>query len=203
MRDVLEVDAETVLVAGPSLAGGRRCFHRLLRDRGAGTVAVATRQPAEPFRDAHRHQTAADPAETDDLVVVDCLTRALGKSPSDGPRTVYAQHPSNLTSIGTKFTQVVDRRGDEPLAAGISTLSPLLQYADRTDVYQFAHLLVQQATGVGWPVVAAIDAGAHDEQTVEQFVPLFDAVVETRRPDDGEGCEYRVRDPEETDWRPL
>lgn len=51
-------------------------------------------------------------------------------------------------------------------------------------------------------MAATIDPGAHDETTVEQFVPLFDGVVETRRRDD-DTREFRVQRPERTEWRAI
>ncbi|MFC7324835.1 hypothetical protein ACFQMF_09610 [Halorubrum rutilum] len=51
-------------------------------------------------------------------------------------------------------------------------------------------------------MAATIDPGAHDETTVEQFVPLFDGVVEMRRRDD-ETWGFRVQRPERNEWREI
>ena len=64
------------------------------------------------------------------------------------------------------------------------------------------HLIVQQAAGVGWPVAATIDSKAHDEIDIERFVPIFDAVLETRLTDAGEQ-EFRVRGPTQSECGPF
>lgn len=209
--DSLVGEAESVLVAGPVLSGRRRVLHRTLHERSERPVLVSTRQPAGAARSTHRRMAAAaagtaagDTAksEVDDPVVVDCVTNAIGESPADdGDETKYAQHPSNLTSIGTKFTECVEERDEESVAVGIDTVSPLLAYADASSVFRFLHIVVQKATAAGHPVVVGIDAGAHDEQTIEQFVPIFERVIETRRAGDEREC--RVRYPAPTEWRSI
>ncbi|OYR56517.1 DUF7504 family protein [Halorubrum halodurans] len=207
--NTLAADCDTVLVAGPTLSGRRRLLHRTLYDRAGGSLLVATRQPADDARETHRRLRPDDApddadggsADGDSPVVVDCVTNAFEHSTDDTRRTRYAQHPSNLTSIGTTFTEVIEAREEQSLAVGIETVSPLLVYADTTDVYRFLDLVVRQATDVGWPVTAGIDTAAHDDRTVEQFVTLFDAVVRTRYVD-GER-QYRLQRPERTDWRPV
>ncbi|MFD1570790.1 DUF7504 family protein [Halorubrum laminariae] len=215
-------DAESVLVAGPVLSGRRRVVHRTLCERSERSerserpILISTRQPAAGARSEHR-RLAVPAAATDvdadvsgtecgdggavEPVVVDCVTSALGRSPTDDAETRYAQHPSNLTSIGTKFTECLEAHGDGSVAVGVDTISPLLAYADAASVFRFVHILVQKATAADHPVVVGIDTGAHDDQTVEQFVPIFEQVVETRHTD--EQREGRVRYPSPSEWRPL
>ena len=213
--DSLVGDAESVLVAGPVLSGRRRGFHRTIHERSERPVLVSMRQPAEAARSTYRRlatPTAATNGDAEgsgtecdggvvDPIVVDCVTSALGKSPTDDAETKYAQHPSNLTSIGTKFTECVEACDEESVAVGVDTVSPLLAYADASNVFRFLHILVQKATTAECPVVVGIDAGAHDEQTVEKFVPIFEQVVETRR--EGDDRECRGRYPTPTGWRSL
>lgn len=213
--------ADSVLLVGPTLSGRRRLFHHVVADFPAAPVLVSTRQPAERIRESHERfadtprkrlvagsdgsadtasvETACRPSEP---VVVDCVTSALGESPTDTHATKYAQHPSNLTSIGTKFTEVVEELDDTQCTVGVETISPLLAYADTTQVFQFVHLICQQAHGAGWSVVAMIDAAAHAEVDIERFVPLFDCVLETRRTSDDEQV-FRVRQSDQFEWRPV
>jgi hypothetical protein len=192
-------DLDDVLIVGPAFSGRRRLFHRLLAARPGRPVLVSTRQPASRVRDAHRRTVDGDPAEP---VVVDCVANAVGRAGDGGEATGYAQDPGNLTSIGTTFVDLAEDRDEDALAVGVTTVSPLLMYASASEVFQFLYVLAQRATGEEWPVAATIDPGAHDETTVEQFVPMFDGVVETRRRDD-ETREFRVQRPERTEWRPI
>lgn len=189
-------DAETVFITGPTLSGRRRLFHRTLRESAGRPAVVSTREPANCVRSTHRRLTDGD---GDPPVVVDCITNALDRSADDTATTKYAQHPSDLTSIGTKFTGVLGEHESDRLSVGLTNLSPLLVYASPADVFRFVNVLVQRSVGSGFPVAAAIDPRVHDSTTVEQFLPLFDRVVETRRTDDGDQ-ELRVRKPDRTEW---
>lgn len=200
-------DTESVLVAGAVLSGRRRLVHRMLYERPETTVVVSTRQPAAVARSTHWEMalSSVDTAESDvdgaDPVIIDCVTSALGESQtSDDNGTWYAADPSDLTSIGTMFTECLHTCGDGSIVVGVDTISPLLVYAGASTVFQFLNLLVQKATAAGCPVVVGIDAGAHDEQTIEQFVPIFETVIETRRTDEREG---RVRYPTPGEWQAL
>lgn len=192
-------DSESTLIIGPTLSGRRRLLYRFLRESPGRPAVVATREPTKCLRSRYRRLTDDD-APTP--IVVDCITNSLGRSEEDTETTKYAQDPRNLTSIGTKFADVLDQHETDQLSVGLTNLSPLLVYTSPSDVFQFAHILVQKSIGTDWPVIATIDPSVHDASTVQQFVPLFDGVVETRRTDDGDQ-ELRVREPERTEWEPF
>ena len=205
---VPDPEADSVLVDGPPLSGQRQVIHHFLHERGEVPLVVSTRQPAENARRTHRRIVDRGPASADDgasgepaPLVVDCVTGAVEESPTDESRTKYARDPSNLTSVGTKFTEFLEARDDGALAVGIDTVSPLLMYADASAVFRFLHIVVRKATGAGCPVVVGLDGSAHDDRVVSQLAPLFEAVVETRRVDDAR--EVRVARPEPTEWREL
>ncbi|WP_434522850.1 DUF7504 family protein [Halorubrum sp. AS12] len=184
------------LIIGPTLSGRRRLLYRLLRESPGRPAVVATREPTERLRSRY-HRLTDDDASTP--IVVDCITNSLGRSEEDTETTKYAQDPGNLTSIGMKFADVLDQHETDQLSVGLTNLSPLLVYTSPSDVFQFTHILVQKSTGTDWPVIATIDPSVHDASTVEQFVPLFDDVIETQRTDDGDQ-KLRVRKPEHTEW---
>lgn len=216
------IDAnESVLLIGPTLSGRRRLFHQMLAGVPTTPVVIATRNTATSFRKSH--QRMVDDSEerviteqnTDSMtsleraearprepIIIDCVTNVFDKSPTDTHATKYAQDPRNLTSIGTKFTEVISDQADEICMVGIETISPLLVYVDASQVFQFVHLIQQQTRGVGGSVVATIDPAVHDDAVVEQLVTSFDCVIRTGRdPDDGQ--EFCVRRPERTEWRPV
>ncbi|PHQ41534.1 hypothetical protein Z052_14265 [Halorubrum sp. C191] len=203
-------ETDSVLVEGSALSGRRRVVHEFLHDCDGTPLVVSTRQPVESARRTHRRvvgresgadETPGGSGDEPTPLVVDCVTGAVEESPSDESHTKYAQHPSNLTSVGTKFTEFLEARDDGALAVGIDTVSPLLMYTDASAVYRFLHIVVQKATGAGCPVVVGLDGSAHDDRVVAQLAPLFDAVVETRRAEDAR--EVRVARPEPTEWRGL
>ncbi|TKX66962.1 hypothetical protein [Halorubrum sp. GN11GM_10-3_MGM] len=189
-------ESGSTLLIGPTLSGRRRLFHRLLWESPGRPAVVETRNTAECLRSRYQrvaHDDASPP------IVVDCITNSLGRSEDDTKTTKYAQDPGNLTSIGMKFADILDQHETDQLSVGLTNLSPLIVYTSTSDVSQFAHILIQKSIGTDWPVVATIDPRVHNASTVEQFVPLFDSVIETRRTDDGDQA-YRIQKPERTDW---
>lgn len=194
--DVPVRDDGSTLIVGPTLSGRRRLFYRLLGESPGRPAVVATREPMKCLRPRYHRLTDGDEPTP---IVVDCITNSLGRSEEDTEMTKYAQDPGNLTSIGTKFAAILDQHETEELSVGLTNLSPLLVYASPSDVFQFAHVFVQKSIGTDWPVIATIDPSVHDTSTVQQFVPLFDNVIETRRTDNGDQ-EYRIRKPEHTEW---
>jgi hypothetical protein len=160
---------------------------------------VATREPANAVRSRYCRLTEGDES---DPIIVDCITNSFEQSTADTDATKYAQGPENLTSIGMKFTDILEDHGTEQLSVGLTNLSPLLVYSALSEVFRFVNILVQKSIGAGWPVFVTIDPSVHDASTVGQFVPLFDTVIETRRADDGDE-ECRGRKPEQTEWEPF
>ena len=195
--DLSARESGSTFLIGPTFSGRRRLFHRLLGESPGRPAVVATRDTTECLRSRY-HRLAADDGSTP--IVVDCITNSLGRSEEDTETTKYAQDPGNLTSIGMKFAAVLDQHETDQLAVGLTNLSPLVVYTSPSDVFQFTHVLVQKSIGTDWPVIAAIDPGVHPTSTVEQFVPLFDDVIETRRTDGGDQ-EFRVRDSEQSEWQ--
>lgn len=194
--DLFVRDSESTLIIGPTLSGRRRLLYQLLRESPGRPAVVATREPTECLRSRYHRLTGDDESTP---IVIDCITDSLGRSKEDTETTKYAQDPGNLTSIGMKFADVLDQHETDQLSVGLTNLSPLLVYTSPSDVFQFVHIIIQKSIGIDWPVIATIDPSVHDPSTVEQFVPLFDGVIETRRTDDG-GQELRVQKPGHTKW---
>ena len=197
----LPVDLETVLISGPMFSGRQRLFHQLLDSWTGDSLIISTRQIADSVRTTH--QQVCDPPRGDsDPLVIDSVTSTLNRSPEETPRTKYAQHPSNLVSIGTKFTEILKEHEQTEIGVGLTTVSPLLVYASSSDIFQFLNLILQKSISLGWPVAVIIDPTAHDATTIEQLVPLFEDVIETRRTETGVQ-EYRLRNLHTTEWTPI
>lgn len=194
-------DVDTVLISGPVLSGRRQLFHQLLESWAANSLIISTRDPADSVRMMHQECSTAT-EDSPDPLVVDSLTGTLDHSVADTSRTKYAQHPSDLGSIGTKFTSMLDQHQDRELSVGITTLSPFLVYADASVVFKFVNIIIQKSRGVGWPVVVAIDPRPHYDRVLEQLIPLFETVVETRRTDAGKQ-QYRLRKPRAIGWESI
>ena len=191
-------DFDTVLISGPVLSGRRQLFHQLLESWAAHSLIISTRDIAESVRMTHQEYSTGTKHDPEPLIV-DPLTSSLNHSVRDTSKIKYAHHPSNLSSIGTKFTNMLIENESSNLSVGVTTVSPLLVYAEGSDVFDFVNTLIQKSRGAGWPVVITIDPRAHDETIIEQLVPLFEAVIETRRTDEG-GQAFRIQKPNSTNW---
>lgn len=201
VADAVEVlsDGDAVLVRGPAMTGKFEFTLRALAALGDRGIAVSTDDNAESVR--NRFAAHGDP---DGLAVVDCVTRVHDSRVEDTDFVRYAASPQNLTEVGVKFTDLVETlRVQDPdrAAVGIHSLSTLLMYWPTAKIYQFARILLNQAQGCGWSVLAVLDDAATDEQTVNTLAQPFDAVVETRRTDEGH-WEFKLsaRDRPPTAW---
>lgn len=192
-------NARTILISGPTLSGRRRLFHLLVHKAAGHPAVVATRETADSVRSRFQRVAADADAEP---VVVDCITNSFGSSVGDTTTTKYAQDPANLTSIGMKYTELLTQHESDQLVVGLSNISPLVVYTSPSTVFRFVNTLIQRSIGADALVIAAIDPSVHDASTVEQFLPLFDAVVETRQSADGTQ-QYRTCKPEQTNWQRL
>lgn len=197
--DLSARDSGSTLLIGPTLSGRRQLFYRLLAEPAGRPAVVATRDTTECLRSRYHQLTDGDSPTP---IVIDCITDSIGRSEDDTGKTKYAQGPGNLTSIGTKFTEILGQHETDQLSVGLTNLSPLLVYSSPSDVFQFVHIIIQRSIGAGWPVFVTIDPSAHDASTVKQFVPLFDDVIEVQRTDDG-NRKFRVQKPGSTDWYPV
>lgn len=97
-----------------------------------------------------------------------------------GPSVVSVSSPGDLTGLGIELGNYLSDWDDDGnrLLLCFHTLTTFLQYADLRSVYRFVHVLtgrIREAGGVGH---YHLDPTAHDEQTVNTLLGLFDAVVE-------------------------
>lgn len=102
-----------------------------------------------------------------------------------GPTVVSVSSPADLTGIGIKLGDFFSDWADDGnrLLLCFHTLTTFLQYAELRTVYRFIHVLTGRVRSAGGVAHYHLDPSAHDEQTVNSLLGLFDAAVE--RDDDG------------------
>lgn len=179
----------TVIVSGPPMTGKYRLFHRLLAHRGNRPVVITTKKTAEEFRADHQTILGSE----QQLLIVDCITAGQNGDPTDTSETAYVDSPGNLTQIGVKVTNFLERSPEDTTGTvvGLHSLSQILLHAGLDQTYQFIHILAQQTAAGGWPLLAVLNKGAHDDQTKNAIFERFDCLIETRATN---GIpEYRVR----------
>jgi hypothetical protein len=94
-------------------------------------------------------------------------------------RVEFVDSPGNLTDLGVTLTALLESGAERDARTIIClrSLTVLLQYSPRDEVFQFLHTLVDHldrfddATGH-----VHLHENAHDDETVATFRPLFDRV---------------------------
>lgn len=102
-----------------------------------------------------------------------------------GPTVVSVSSPADLTGIGIKLGDFFSDWADDGnrLLLCFHTLTTFLQYAELRTVYRFVHVLTGRIRSADGIAHYHLDPSAHDEQTVNSLLGLFDAAVE--QGDDG------------------
>jgi hypothetical protein len=119
-----------------------------------------------------RLPSRADLAAEDDVVLV-----APAEAGSFGDVPVYTvEGPENLTGYGMAMTEVLEDY-DEPLLVRLDSLTALLQHVSVNAAFRFVHVLSGRVDRERAVLVASLDPGAHDTQTVATMTQPFDVVV--------------------------
>ena len=188
----------SVLIRGPAMSGKYDLLLRLLGALADCSILVSTSRQNRGAR-----EDFADYGDPDCFGVVDCASRVQGQDDDGGELVRYASSPKNLTEVGVKFTDLVDRFRDDGIeraAVGVHSVSELVMYSGTEQVYQFLRVLLAESRGMDWPAVAAVDDDAAGEQAVNTLTEPFDAVITTRRHEEGRAFRYRESAGEPTDW---
>lgn len=125
---------------------------------------------AERVRDSNRavYVLDATPQST--------IAEQTGSDPNVTVETVSS--PSNLTDVGValdKLCSALESSGGRPVC-WLPSLTALLQYVDRQRAYRFLNAMSNRLTSVDAFAHYHLE-GAHDDQTVDTFASLVDAVV--------------------------
>lgn len=141
-------------------------------------------------------QTRLDelPAELQFISVGDQMRSAAEQAGTETrpglPSIETVSSPADLTGIGIAVTKALEQwqgNGNQTVIC-FHTLTTLLQYADIEITYRFLHVLTSRMESTGAVAHYHLDPTAHDRQTINTLLSLYDAVVEAD--DDGD---IRVR----------
>ncbi|MFB6251941.1 MAG: RAD55 family ATPase [Halobellus sp.] len=174
-----------ILVSGPPLSGKRSLAFDVLAsgtEKGEGAIIVTTKDGADRVLDDFQKRT---PYENRPVAVIDCVTRQQGVGDvRDTDRIRYTSSPVDMTGIGIKLSEFLQsfyqNQEIEQNRVMLHSLSTLLMYSDLQTVFRFLHVFtgrVQSVDGLG---IFAIDASAHDDQTMNTLKQLFDGIITTQ-----------------------
>jgi len=216
LTGVLDVDAlgsvrtgSTILVSGPPMSNKDGLAMDVLADgleRGQGAVVVTTGDHASDVVVDLRSRV--DDLDETRVGVVDC--RGEGDRSTDRTEGgAFVQHlasPSDMTGIGigiTKCMETLHNNGVDSGRFALVSLSTMLNYTDQKTVFKFCHVLSSRFDSQEYLGVFTIDAGAHDDQTLQVIKQAFDGMIEIREGESGYEARVLGITGQPTDWRPL
>jgi KaiC/GvpD/RAD55 family RecA-like ATPase len=193
-----------LLVAGPPMTGKRRlAFDVLAHGNGDGAIIVTTKSTGEQVLSDYKSRLDGRDST---IGVVDCVSKQQGMSPQRVEGVEFASSPVDMTGIGIKLSEFLQRFYDSGVRSNriaFDSLSTLLMYSNLQTVFRFLHVFtgrVQSAEALG---LFVIDSSAHDAQTMSTLRQLFDGEMEVREAE-GNGSEVRLKGVgPTTDWQPL
>lgn len=174
-----------ILVRGPPLTGKRRLAMEALASgsrQGDGAVVVGTRDTADRVRSDYEKLFTGEADRASTLGVIDAVTEHIGQSVPDDRNTKYTTSPSDVTSIGVKFSEFVQSyytdREIERTRVLVDSLTPLLVYSNLQTVFRFVHVFTSRVDNAGALGLYTVTSTAHDDEALNTLTQLFDGTVE-------------------------
>ncbi|CCJ35529.1 hypothetical protein BN140_0606 [Methanoculleus bourgensis MS2] len=188
-----------VLILAPPLAYAERLAYRVACP-GAGewTIAISTDGRASDVVGAFRNLGAG----RNQVGIIDAITKSSVPTLRDTPKAKFVTSPVDLTSIGIKFSRMVESMWREgvmadppgpmppPIRLCVNSVSTLLMYTGLEVTFRFLHVItnrVKKLEGLG---IYVLNSESFDEKTVATMKQLMSMVIEVRS-NDGEGLVER------------
>ncbi|SEV97305.1 RAD55 family ATPase [Halobacterium jilantaiense] len=175
-----------LLVAGPPLTGKRGLARSLLAEgcrQGEGAAVVGTRDSVKSLR--RQAPEIWEAVQDGRGGIVDCVTRQGGEHVENDDLVKYVPSPGDVTEIGIRLGGIFQHLQREGVRArfAVSTVSTMLMYADVRRVYRFLHVYAGHVERLDWLGIGVLDNS--NREMFDRLAPLYDAMVQTRRGDDG------------------
>lgn len=192
---------DTLLVLSPTFSGNgpATCSELLAHDENVEEHVLCitfTRSPAGhlvnwrrngyvPDRATFVHVTASSQSKTGfDAATID-------RGPDDTEVSVaQVSSAENLTRLGVRITDrleaVTDEVTDHDVRVCFDSVTTLLQYVGVDEAFRFLHVLTDRFSAAETRAHFHMDPGAHDEETIQKLLTVFDEVHEARAFEDDE-----------------
>lgn len=187
--DILDSASNVMLLAPSFEAGGSRVCGKLMSvDRPAkeDVLAVILNDSPDSWLDRWERTVGPErPAKTS-FVTASEQTRSTAEAgnPSNalpGNMTIHTTSgPGDLTGLGMRISdQLGDWQADDnQVVVDFDSLTTLLEYGDRQNVFRFMHVLKGRVTAADAVAHYHMDPTAHSTEELNTFKSLMDAVVE-------------------------
>lgn len=171
-----------LLLSGPPLSGTAALGYELLEHgagRGEASIVIANRESTERIRGSHPSLFGRDAS----VGIVDCVTKQHGSGTiADTDLVQYASSPEDMTGVGIKSSQLLERfrgeRGLERTRLLFVSVSTLLVYSDVRTVFRFLHVLTSRIENADALGLFVVDADSHPDRAMNTISQLFDGLVQ-------------------------
>jgi hypothetical protein len=169
--------ARNTLLCAPSMTAGESavCTDLLLptEPSDVSVLWVSFRKDATACIDQWQGETDETPRNAAVIVVGESAEGGV-----DFDVTVESiSNASDLTGLGIEIGQFLSQ-WDGELVVCFDSLTAMLQYVEVQTAYEFLHAITGQLYAADAYAHFHIDPTAHDSQTVDSIMSLFDAVVQ-------------------------
>lgn len=188
-----------LLILGPPMTGKADLTLRMMGEDGTeNSVIVTTQSSADELLDGYGDVLSPN------VGVVDTVSQQRGVDVEDAEHVKYVSSPRDLTSIGIKFSELLDDIDDDGgVKVYVESVSTLLMHMDVQTVFRFLHVFTGQVKDVEGVGLFVINSESHSQQDISKLKQLFDGLIHLR--ETGDGVEARVEGitPEPTNWTGL
>ncbi|PKL63515.1 MAG: hypothetical protein CVV31_00250 [Methanomicrobiales archaeon HGW-Methanomicrobiales-2] len=194
--------AANVLILAPPLTYAEHLAYKLACPRaGEWTVAISTDERAADVVGAFRRQGAG----RHQIGTIDAVTKSSVPTLRDTTKAKFVTSPLDLTSMGIKFSRMVEDMWKEgvmadppgpmppPIRLCINSVSTLLMYARLEVTFKFLHVMtnrVKKLEGIG---IYVLNSESFDGRTVSTIKQLMSMVIEVRTDDGRQSVERDFR----------
>ncbi|BBL68862.1 RAD55 family ATPase [Methanoculleus chikugoensis] len=194
--------ATNILLLAPPLSYAELLAYRIASPRpGEWAVAISTDERASDAVDAFR-RFGADRGR---IGIIDAVTKSSVPTLRDTTKAKFVTSPLDLTSMGIKFSRMVEDMWKEgvmadppgpmppPIRLCVHSVSTLLMYAQLEVTYRFLHVItnrVKKLEGIG---IYILNSESFDERTISTIKQLMNTVIEVRAEDGGGAVEREFR----------
>jgi hypothetical protein len=194
--------ATNILLLAPPLSYAEYLAYRIACPRdGEWTVVISTDERASDVAGAFRRQGSG----MNRVGIIDAVTKSSVPNLRDTPKAKFVTSPLDLTSMGIKFSRMVEDMWKEavvaeppgpmppPVRLCVNSVSTLLMYARLEVTFKFLHVItnrVKKLEGVG---VYVLNSESFDEKIIATIKQLMNMVIEVRTDDGRQSVERDFR----------
>lgn len=186
--------ATNILLLAPPLSYAELLACRIATPQpGEWAVAISTDERASDIIGSFRKFGAA----RNRVGIIDAVTKSSVPNLQDTAMAKFVTSPLDLTSMGIKFSRMVEDMWKEavvaeppgpmppPVRLCLHSVSTLLMYSQLEVTYKFLHVITNRVKKLEGIAVYTLNSDSFDAQTVSMIKQLMNMVVEVRVEDGG------------------